>query len=456
MDGQHQYEISLKKDELFINLSSDDVYFISKQMDKWFRILLDDSYVPVSMPTRPTTPSTQTLPPTIPDSVHAHPPMPPISERVAASVPAPTPPTYPESVPNVQPVAEATAATFSASVPTEPVAIPPAPVAPSAVETLVASAPESAAPALTPMPAPSMPQPLAETLPAENPVAAPIAPAAPVQPSPQVGAAVAPAAPTHASVHLPMTPNVPAAPPAMTLPESQPHAILQNPPQPSMAAPTPSVLTQAAGNGPGAELPNLTSFKTLPPGQDDFEAIMDSVMKDLEEEPAPAPAIQDAVYPSHSPSHQDDTVDETVQMLYQTAGSERFAPEESPYQPSYEIPNGYTASNGMNHDALPEALDLSNIVSLSDLCDRSRANRIEDFLLLASYYLMHYEHQNTFSLKRLNSILVKSGLTPVNHSVLEAALSEGRLAMVPDLTGMAEVSEYQLTAEGQHEVVRLL
>jgi hypothetical protein len=94
--------------------------------------------------------------------------------------------------------------------------------------------------------------------------------------------------------------------------------------------------------------------------------------------------------------------------------------------------------------------------SLGDLYERAGTANVFDSLLLAALHLTHSEQQEAFSLKRLNSALVKAGLTPVNHSVLEAALSAGVLAMVPDLTGMADVSEYRLTPEGLQSASGLL
>src|SRR5690348_9995033 len=89
MDGQHQYEITLKKDDLFINLSSDDVYFISKQMDKWFRILLDDSYVPVTLPSYPKPQPPEPVAVAQPEPEPVAPPAPPPVEPVAPSAPQP-------------------------------------------------------------------------------------------------------------------------------------------------------------------------------------------------------------------------------------------------------------------------------------------------------------------------------------------------------------------------------
>ncbi len=313
MDGQHSYEINLKKDDLFINLSSDDVYFISKQMDKWFRILLDDSYVPVSLP------------------------KPPAPTPLAQEQPAPT-----------QPVQEAPA------IPVAPVAPPPAPVA------------EQPA---TPQPVPQA-QPAPEPTPQAIPQPAPVAEVAPVSPQPAAEPQPQP---------VPVAPAIPAA--QTEIPQPQPAA-----PQPLPVPVTPqpaAILDQAV--------------------QDDFEAVMDTLMQDLEgDDDVPAPASANG--------------------------------------------NG----NGNAHAETPP------ITSLSELCDRSSAGSSEDYLLLSAYYIAQFEQQEKFSLKRINAMLVKSGLTPVNHSVLESSLTQGYLSMVPDLTGLAEVSEYALTAEGQQAAASLL
>jgi hypothetical protein len=122
-----------------------------------------------------------------------------------------------------------------------------------------------------------------------------------------------------------------------------------------------------------------------------------------------------------------------------------------------------TVMQDLDGDALPEnapgaeeLLSLDSVASLSDLCDRSRAESTTDFLLLAAYYMTHYDQQKNFSLKQLNSALVRAGLSPVNHSALESALQQGVLTMVPDLTGTAEVSEYRLSELGTSTAEGLL
>ena len=147
-------------------------------------------------------------------------------------------------------------------------------------------------------------------------------------------------------------------------------------------------------------VPPLASSQPAAP-KDDFESVMDTVMRDLEAPPPPLPSAP------------------VIQSLY----------EDSPV-------------------AAPRPMNLDLVNSLADLCDQAQPGSSEDYLLLASDYLSQVESQACFSLKRINANLVKSGLTPVNHSALEAVLSKGYLSMVPDLSGTAEVSEYSITDDG--------
>jgi hypothetical protein len=306
MGEQHRYEINLKQGDLFINLSSDDLYFISKQMDKWCQILMDDSYIPISIPTSK-----------------------PAAQPVQQMAPA-LPPQAPQPLPQPAPVYEA----------------PPMPVAP------------------------------------------PVYAAPPVQPEP-----VQP-------VPLPAY----AAPPQSVMPQ----------PQAPVEAYPPAAAYQAPPVAPAPSLPEFAQVASSPKPapKDEFEVVMDSLMKEFEED---APTVPSA--PPARPS------------LPFTA---------PPVQEAAPVPG------------------LAGVTTLLELCDRARAESSEDYLILSAYYLTFFEREEKFSLKRINSMLVKSGLTPVNHSVLEATLGRGYLSMVPDVTGLAEVSEYVLTAEGQQAAKQLV
>lgn len=169
-------------------------------------------------------------------------------------------------------------------------------------------------------------------------------------------------------------------------------------------APAPAPVLSVVPSSPEAVAPSSPAANLQGP-QDDFESVMDTVMRDLE----------------------------TPVEQRQPALLEKSAELES---------SRYSA-------------DLSLVSSLADLCEQANAGSSEDYLLLASYYLNQMEYQESFSLKRINSNLVKSGLTPVNHSTLESVLSQGYLSMVPDLTGMAEVTEYSITSEGLDKINQL-
>jgi hypothetical protein len=341
MDGQHQYEITLKKDDLFINLSSDDVYFISKQMDKWFRILLDDSYVPVTLPPWPQPEpapvvQTQPLPEPVPQEVAQ--PVAPVQQPVAMPQPAP------------QPVAEA--------------ALPQPQTQPQSQLQPQVELPMSAVAPVAPQPMP--------------------------QPQPVAAVEIKPA-----DVNLPMSqPQQPAPAVPQAMPAAMPESVVEQ--QPSIPVRPPVIMAE----------PSVAAQPQ--PASPEFEAVMDSLMKDLE-----------------------DTDEEPL-----------------------VVPDYAPVSNTMSGESLEP--DLSYVTSLADLCDRSNAGSSEDYLLLSAYYLTRVERQETFSLKKINSVLVKSGLTPINHSVLESVLASGYLAMVPDLTGTAEVSEYSITRDGREAAIQLL
>lgn len=318
MDAQNRYEMSLKKKDLFINLSSDDVMFISRQMDQWCRILLDGRYVPASAPATCAAVS-------------------PVAPPVAVAAEQPPPPAAPSPVTPVIPA----------------VALEPPPVI----------APSIALP--SPPPAVPVPQALPE------PIAA--------SPSP---------------------PPVPAASVAV----APPAAVLEFPSPSPLPVPAPAPVPAAVVAAAASAVPVAAA-----PSQDNFEAVMDSVMRDLEQATIEA---SPAAYPPPA------------------------------------------AAATLPFPAPAPAID--EPASLGDLYQRSQVANVFDSLLLAAFHLTCSEQQETFSLKRLNSALVKAGVTPVNHSVLESALSAGVLAMVPDLTGTADVSEYRLTPEGLRNAHALL
>jgi hypothetical protein len=94
--------------------------------------------------------------------------------------------------------------------------------------------------------------------------------------------------------------------------------------------------------------------------------------------------------------------------------------------------------------------DLMQIESLHELCELApNAASGPDFLILAAYFLSNMKQQQKYALKDLNAQLVRSGLTPVNHGILEGVIATGYVQLVPDLTGTANAAEYELTEAGE-------
>jgi len=377
----HFYEINLKQGPLYIQLSSDDVYFISQQMNKWFEILLDERYVPVKLPERPA------APPPAPAPVD----LPPVAQAVATE-PAPQP--APQQAP---PAAQ------------EPVAPPPA----AAAEPL-------------PIPIPYTPPVQEAITPEPIPAAVPVLP---TQEAPPMAAAI----------------------PQLDLPFEQPAE--------TMAAQAPAPVSA------NAELDLDESVK------DDFEAVMSSLMEDLgvDETPsvpaaAPFAASAPAAPAVSTPPGEFPMLDlpddlPPVVMPAAPAPTHAVAAEAAP-QPAAAATAVMDApapfESPASAPAAPAQGGLFSFDSLGELCTRVQPKTPEEFLSMTAFFLTFYEGLDKFSMKRVNSLLVKSGLTPINHSVLETALSQKHIAIVPDLTGMAETSEYTLTEAGQEYARSLL
>ena len=85
----------------------------------------------------------------------------------------------------------------------------------------------------------------------------------------------------------------------------------------------------------------------------------------------------------------------------------------------------------------------------------SRFNDITEVLLLAGEYLRTYLHQPTFGLSPLKHLVESAEAGHLNHAVLERALAQRYIEVVPDLTGNATTMEYRLTQVGRTYVQQL-
>lgn len=71
------------------------------------------------------------------------------------------------------------------------------------------------------------------------------------------------------------------------------------------------------------------------------------------------------------------------------------------------------------------------------------------YLMITAFYLTEFEKIDRFSLKQINSKLMQNLSEVIDHSMLQEAINQKFIELVPDLTGIAEVGEYRLTHLGE-------
>lgn len=71
------------------------------------------------------------------------------------------------------------------------------------------------------------------------------------------------------------------------------------------------------------------------------------------------------------------------------------------------------------------------------------------YLMITAYYLSEFEKLERFSLKQINAKLMQNLSEIIDHAMLQDAINQGFIEIIPDLTGVAEVAEYRLTRSGE-------
>lgn len=95
-------------------------------------------------------------------------------------------------------------------------------------------------------------------------------------------------------------------------------------------------------------------------------------------------------------------------------------------------------------------------VSVEELIDLKNPQTPLDYLVVAAYFLKEYDMLDRYSLKQINSKIIKYVEKPINHSVIQEAVENNFLEVVPDYTGMANVTEYIITSEGINYLINEL
>lgn len=100
----------------------------------------------------------------------------------------------------------------------------------------------------------------------------------------------------------------------------------------------------------------------------------------------------------------------------------------------------------------PKTEVVEKVESLSDFeayLNSHNPQNNTDKLIITAKYILNVENQNAFSIKQLNAKLVPLTGEPINHQMIEDAIHQNFLRILPDLTGTAEYTEYTLTEDGE-------
>lgn len=435
----HWYSLNLHRGDIHMELMAHDAAFVQQQLQRWMG-MLDDTPLPVPAPVSPASTNE------------------PVSEA--------NPETEVPATPNEPaPVAEPTATEQQALPITEkaPAEAPQPPLQEATPEPDVAEA-ATAAPE---KPAPSEPEPVAEATPEPMPTVESEPPA--VVPEAEATEVLVEPSPEPEQIQLP---GEPAENPTEAVADTEPVSIADRPVEehpivePEALLPEPVAEEVGSPETPPEDIepaPSLTDQNHPPEaGDEDFEKVMSTLMADLQVDDSEL-ALSD--HPAAFPTERVGADDNTNQIAELASGLAAELPSE-PVLPGQDLPvlpepmveaDAPSVVDGMQHHEPPieapaPAGDVTGSDHFAEICQATGAATPEDHLLISAYTLATRVAHPRFSLAQLNDVITGAGNDPANHSVLEVALSKGLLVMVPDLTGTAEATEYELTDHGRSTV----
>lgn len=102
-----------------------------------------------------------------------------------------------------------------------------------------------------------------------------------------------------------------------------------------------------------------------------------------------------------------------------------------------------------NEPQMPKEIDTQfvNYVASKNTTDKMH------LLLITAFYLLQNSKFEKFSLKLINSKLMHNLSELLDHSVLQEALNNGFIEIIPNISGENNISEYKLTENGERFVV---
>lgn len=207
--------------------------------------------------------------------------------------------------------------------------------------------------------------------------------------------------------------------------------------------------------------------------EQDFAAVLESLMEDFTETSLPAEEADEEELPRQPLELLEDTAetvtDEAV-LLTENDDDALAAFEVVGIQPpdstgvvtaepsELEVEQQPTIQ-GVEFSEADTPLELGTETTpptFTQLLKRTKAETPLELLLLSAWFLKEYEQQTTFSLRKLNHLLASVSKPNANHTVLELAISKHYVTLIPDLTGKATTTEYQLSKAGENAAVKLI
>jgi hypothetical protein len=238
--------------------------------------------------------------------------------------------------------------------------------------------------------------------------------------------------------------------------------------QDSDAADDDTLLIQAEAEMGAEKIVAETEENTPSENEQNFAAVLDSLMEDFsgkegEEPSATEEAVEEILL--------DEQEEETEAVIQSDAEVEpEIEAEATEAIDSFEVVGIYATetSTPAEAESLSEDVTLpavtqeppasnqpEEITTFNQLLKITKPNTPMDFLLLGAYFLRQQEQKETFSLRQLNHLLSSVSKPNANHTVLELALAKHFITMMPDLTGTATATEYQLSKTGEAAALRL-
>jgi hypothetical protein len=202
-----------------------------------------------------------------------------------------------------------------------------------------------------------------------------------------------------------------------------------------------------------------------PPSDNDqnFAAVLGSLMEDFSSEEEEEEAVEETLLIEQA--------EETEAVIQSDSEAEaEIEVEETEAIDSFEVVGIYATetSTPAEAESLSEKVTLpaitqehptsnppEEITTFNQLLKITKPDTPMDFLLLGAYFLRQQEQKETFSLRQLNHLLSSVSKPNANHTVLELALAKHFITMMPDLTGTATATEYQLSKAGETAALRL-